>query len=156
MKKLLPALSILLFTLSARAQNAQSIDVNMLQPLNFNYYNAEELTMEKTIYSALELKLKVKQVPAIVSASLNYTSPADPALNGKLSLKYSNGNSSNAVVNMSAMPLSTVPVQLLQQPASGNGADHYVFYYDVILSPITSFFAQENNYFVITFTLANP
>jgi hypothetical protein len=156
MKNLLLTILTLSFLQQATAQNAQEINVNVLQPLTFNYNTLDELSAPKTLYNALELDLKVKQVTALISASLNYTSPAEPSLANKLNLKYSNGNSSTAVINMADIPLGQVPVQLLQQPAFGNGVDHYTFYYNVTLQPITDFVTQTNNYFVLTFTLSNP
>lgn len=156
MKSLLLVILTLSLVQQANAQNAQEINVNVLQPLTFNYNTLDELSTPKTLYNALELDLKVKQVAAIVSASLNYTSPAEPSLANKLNLKYSNGNSSSAVINMADIPLSQVPMQLLQQPAFGNGVDHYTFYYNVTLQPITDFVMQSSNYFVLTFTLSNP
>jgi hypothetical protein len=156
MKEILFAILTLPIVQFAKAQNAQEINVNVLQPLIFNYNTIDELSSPKTLYNALELDLKVKQVSAIVSANITYTSGIDPALNNKLILKYSNGNSSTAVINMADIPLNNVPVQLLQQPAFGNGVDHYTFYYNVGLEPITDFIAQTSNYFILTFTLSNP
>jgi len=161
MKKIFITLLVLLLAKALQAQNslgsnAQSIKVNTLQPLVFNYNDLNELEFPKTLYNALHLELKAKAETAIISANVNYTSPAEPALSNKLVLKYSSGNSSSAVINMADIPLTSVPVQLLQQPTFGNGVDHYSFYYNVILQPVTNFVAQEDNYFVITFTLTNP
>jgi len=72
MKNLLLAIFILSLAPQANAQNAQEINVNVLQPLTFNYNTLDELSTPKTLYNALALDLKVKQVAAIVSASLTH------------------------------------------------------------------------------------
>lgn len=138
----------------AFAQNAQEIKVRMLQSPIITYLTFEELMSPKVLANAIELSLKVKQSKAQIYGSINYLESTGTGLIGKLCVKYNNTNSTSANINYNEVPLSETPALLFSQPAFGNGVDHYKFYYDLMIAPLTELVAPQNN-FTITFTLTN-
>lgn len=153
MKKLL-IITLLFIQKGVFAQNAQEIKVRTLQSPIITYSTFEELISPKVLNSAIELSLKVKLSKAQIYGSINYLENTGIGLTGKLHIKYNNTNSTSANINYNEIPLSETPALLFSQPAFGNGVDHYKFYYDLIIAPLTEFVAPQNN-FTITFTLTN-
>src|SRR5688572_175637 len=84
------------------------ISVSVLNPLHFAYNNASELLSPKVVHNALELGIKIKQENTNVYAQASFTGPTLQASN-LLALQLTSKNSSDAIVNSSAVELSEAP-----------------------------------------------
>lgn len=141
----------------AQSVNYDNIKVVQKQSLSYLYSSAEDLERPQTLNSALEVKLKVKDVPCALKAMVNFDDPSNTtAFKDKISLRFANSNSTSVIIPISEVALDESPKDILMQPIVGQGAQHYSYFFDVILYPPTVFVAGTNNTFSITFIMTNP
>jgi len=143
--------------IQAQSVNYDNIKVLQKQSLTYIFNSPEDLERTQTLNSALEVKVKVKDLPCALKAMVNFDDPGNTeTFREKISLRFANSNSTNVFVPISEIALDESPRDILLQPMAGQGTQHYSYYFDVILYPPTTFGAGTNNTFSITFIMTNP
>lgn len=134
--------------------NAMNVNIN--NPLYFQYSTVQDMLQPQIINNALSLELHPRQHSLNVYAQINFNGSKHKNIpNGWLALRLINKTSPDAFASNESISLSESPVLLFTQPA-GNSNAVYSFIYSAILNPPTKHIKPDNYSFSITFTLSQP
>lgn len=152
MKKLLLFIG-LLGSLNAFCQNeSENISINVINPLTISFNSIDEMTQEKVIPNALEVKLNPGQKFYLLTASAMFTGSNGELLNDRLSLVLVHSTASVPGNYNRRIKLSAVETPLFNQTVLPGPGESLSYYYDIVIDAFTTFIKPGNYNYTLTFT----